>query len=206
MRGEWFTTNISHFFIISKKQMKYLIVGLGNIGAEYKNTRHNIGFMIVDNLVKEYGGMFQDKRYAAVSTIRIKNAELIVIKPSTYMNLSGQAVRYWMQQENIPIERNLIIVDDLAIPYGKIRIKGKGSDAGHNGLKNIANLLGSQSYPRLRFGIGNDFSKGQQIDFVLGTFTKNEQEHIQEHIDRACQAIKSFCLEGISITMNRFNQ
>ena len=148
--------------------MKYLIVGLGNIGAEYEATRHNIGFRIADALAARMGARFETKRYGAVATGRIKSAQLVLLKPSTYMNLSGEAVRYWMSTEKIPIERVLVLVDDLALPFGALRLKGKGSDAGHNGLKNIAQLLGSQSYPRLRFGIGNDFPQGAQIDYVLG--------------------------------------
>lgn len=186
--------------------MKYLIVGLGNIGADYQSTRHNIGFRVTDKLINDLSGNFEIKRYASVSKVRLKNKEIVVIKPSTFMNLSGQAVRYWMQEENIPIERVLIVVDDIAIPFGSIRLKGKGSDAGHNGLKNIASLINSQSYPRLRFGIGNDYEKGKQMDFVLGEFTPQEEEELKSHISRAVEAIKSFCLQGLSKTMNDFNQ
>ena len=150
--------------------MKYLIVGLGNIGREYEATRHNIGFRIADALAARLGTSFATKRYGDVATGRIKNAQVVLLKPSTYMNLSGEAVRYWMSTERITIDHILVLVDDLALPFGTLRLKGKGSDAGHNGLKNIAQLLGSQAYPRLRFGIGNDYPQGKQIDYVLGAF------------------------------------
>ena len=183
--------------------MKYLIVGLGNIGAEYEATRHNIGFRIADALAARMGVRFETKRYGAVATGRIKSAQLVLLKPSTYMNLSGEAVRYWMSTEKIPIERAL--VDDLALPLGTLRLKGKGSDAGHNGLKNIAQLLGSQSYPRLRFGIGNDFPQGAQIDYVLGRFSREEEAALPELLERCCDITAAFCLEGIGPTMNRYN-
>ena len=185
--------------------MKYLIVGLGNIGAEYEATRHNIGFRIADALAARMGVRFETKRYGAVATGRIKSAQLVLLKPSTYMNLSGEAVRYWMSTEKIPIERVLVLVDDLALPFGALRLKGKGSDAGHNGLKNIAQLLGSQSYPRLRFGIGNDFPQGAQIDYVLGRFTREEETALPELLERCCDITTAFCLEGIGPTMNRYN-
>lgn len=186
--------------------MKYLIVGLGNIGYEYQGTRHNIGFSILDAFAKASNIVFSDGRYGATATVSIKGQQLILLKPSTYMNLSGNAVRYWMQKENIDLERLLIVVDDLALPFGALRLKGKGSDAGHNGLKHIAAMLNTQNYARLRFGIGNEFSKGGQIDFVLGQFTNEEQETICERIQIACDIIKSFCLAGINITMNQFNK
>lgn len=186
--------------------MKYLIVGLGNIGYEYQGTRHNIGFSILDAFAKASNIVFSDGRYGATATVSIKGQQLILLKPSTYMNLSGNAVRYWMQKENIDLERLLIVVDDLALPFGALRLKGKGSDAGHNGLKHIAAMLNTQNYARLRFGIGNEFSKGGQIDFVLGQFTNEEQETIGERIQIACEIIKSFCLAGINITMNQFNK
>lgn len=186
--------------------MKYLIVGLGNIGYEYQGTRHNIGFSILDAFAKASNIVFSDGRYGATATVSIKGQQLILLKPSTYMNLSGNAVRYWMQKENIDLERLLIVVDDLALPFGALRLKGKGSDAGHNGLKHIAAMLNTQNYARLRFGIGNEFSRGGQIDFVLGQFTNEEQETIGERIQIACDIIKSFCLAGINITMNQFNK
>ena len=186
--------------------MKYLIVGLGNIGAEYQNTRHNIGFTVLDAFAKASNAFFEDHRYGATCEVRLKGRVLTLLKPSTYMNLSGMAVRYWMNKENIPVERTLIIVDDLALPLGALRMKPSGSDAGHNGLKHIAATLGTQAYPRLRFGIGNDFPKGGQVDFVLGKFSPEEQEKLKERIELAGEMIKSFCLAGINITMNQFNK
>lgn len=185
--------------------MKYLIVGLGNIGPEYQNTRHNIGFMILDAFAKASNITFTTQRYGDVAEMRLKNKQLILLKPSTYMNLSGNAVRYWLDKENISIDNLLVLVDDLALPYGAIRLKGKGSDAGHNGLKNIAELLKTQSYARLRFGIGNDFPKGCQVDYVLGHFTEEQEKAMPERLNVAVEAIKSFCLAGLSITMNQFN-
>lgn len=186
--------------------MKYLIVGLGNIGPEYHKTRHNIGFMVVDNLAKAAGATFKDGRYGFTTTLSIKGRQLLLLKPSTYMNLSGNAVRYWMQKENIGIENLLIVVDDLALPVGALRLKGKGSDAGHNGLKHIAATLGTQNYARLRFGIGNDFPKGAQVDYVLGHFSDEDWKILPERLDMAGEIVKSFCLAGIDITMNQFNK
>ena len=185
--------------------MKYLIVGLGNIGDEYRNTRHNIGFMVLDALAKASNIVFSDKRYGAIANMSLKGRQLVLLKPSTYMNLSGNAVRYWMQQENIPLENVLIVVDDLALPIGTLRLKGKGSDAGHNGLKHIAATLGTQNYSRLRFGIGNNFPKGGQIDFVLGEFDDEDKKILPERIELAGEIIKSFCLAGLNITMNKYN-
>ena len=185
--------------------MKYLIVGLGNIGREYEATRHNIGFRIADALAARLGTTFATKRYGDVATGRIKNAQVVLLKPSTYMNLSGEAVRYWMSTERITIDHILVLVDDLALPFGTLRLKGKGSDAGHNGLKNIAQLLGSQSYPRLRFGIGNDYPQGKQIDYVLGSFHSEEEARLPQLIEYACEATVAFCLEGITSAMNKYN-
>ena len=185
--------------------MKYLIVGLGNIGAEYDKTRHNIGFRIADALAEKMQVRFETKRYGDVALGRVKSAQLLLLKPSTYMNLSGEAVRYWMSTEKIPVERVLVLVDDLALPFGTLRLKGKGSDAGHNGLKNIAQLLGTQSYPRLRFGIGNDYPQGAQINYVLGAFSSEESAELPQRIETFCDATIAFCLEGINSTMNRFN-
>ncbi|MDM8152871.1 aminoacyl-tRNA hydrolase [Bacteroides gallinaceum] len=185
--------------------MKYLIVGLGNIGDEYHETRHNIGFMVLDALAKASNIVFKDGRYGATASLSLKGRQLILLKPSTYMNLSGNAVRYWMQQEKIPLENVLIVVDDLALPLGSLRLKGKGSDAGHNGLKHIAATLGTQNYARLKFGIGNNFPKGGQIDYVLGHFDEEEQKALPERIAIAGEIIKSFCLAGLNITMNQFN-
>lgn len=185
--------------------MKYLIVGLGNIGDEYKNTRHNIGFMVLDALAKASNIVFKTERYGDISTLSVKGRQLLLLKPSTYMNLSGNAVRYWMQQEKIPLENILVIVDDIALPFGSLRLKGKGSDAGHNGLKHIAATLGSQNYARLRFGIGNDFPRGCQIDYVLGHFGEEDMKAMPERLETAAEIIKSFCLAGLSITMNQYN-
>ena len=185
--------------------MKYLIVGLGNIGPEYHETRHNIGFMAVDALAKAAGATFTDGRYGFTTTLSVKGRQLLLLKPSTFMNLSGNAVRYWLQKENIPVENLLIVVDDLALPFGTLRLKPKGSDAGHNGLKNIAQLLNTQEYSRLRFGIGSDFPRGGQIDYALGKFPPEELQLMPEILDRATEIIKSFCLAGIQITMNQFN-
>ena len=185
---------------------KYLIVGLGNIGPEYHETRHNIGFMVVDALAREAGISFSDGRYGSTATFTVKGRQLILLKPSTYMNLSGNAVRYWMQKENIPLEKTLVVVDDLALPFGTLRLKGKGSDAGHNGLKHIAATLGTQAYARLRFGIGNDFPRGGQIDFVLGHFDEEDLKSMPERLKTAGDMVKSFCLAGIDITMNQFNK
>ena len=185
--------------------MKYLIVGLGNIGYEYDGTRHNIGFRVVDALAQAQGATFQDKRYGFVCKTRVKNAELLLLKPSTYMNLSGNAVRYWMQQEKIAIENVLIIVDDLSLPVGAIRMKQNGSDAGHNGLKHIAQMLSTQNYNRLKFGIGNDFPRGGQVDFVLGKFSSEDNKAINEKVPVACDAIKAFALSGMQFAMNHYN-
>lgn len=185
--------------------MKYLITGLGNIGPEYWGTRHNIGFRVVNALVEEEGARFTEERYGAIARMRVKNRELIVLKPNTFMNLSGHAVRYWLQKEHIPVENLLIIVDDLALPFGTLRLKPKGSDAGHNGLKSIQQLLETQTYSRLRFGIGNNFPKGRQVDYVLGQFPQEELDLMPEKIKQAVEIIKSFCLAGIQTTMNQYN-
>jgi PTH1 family peptidyl-tRNA hydrolase len=186
--------------------MKYLIVGLGNVGPEYDGTRHNIGFRVLDALVKASNIVFEDKRYGFVGKMRVKNCELVLLKPSTFMNLSGNAVRYWLNKENVEPENLLVICDDLSLPFGKLRMKPGGSDAGHNGLKNIASVLCSQQYARLRFGIGNDFPKGFQADYVLGQFTDEDLKTMDERVGIACDAVKSFCLAGINITMNQFNR
>ncbi|HIY36950.1 MAG TPA: aminoacyl-tRNA hydrolase [Candidatus Paraprevotella stercorigallinarum] len=186
--------------------MKYLIVGLGNIGKEYDGTRHNIGFRVLDALAKASNLVFEDKRYGAITTLSVKGQQLVLLKPSTYMNLSGNAVRYWMNQENIPLERLLIVVDDLSLPFGTLRMKPNGSDGGHNGLKHIAAVLGTQAYARLRFGIGNDFPRGGQVDYVLGQFTEENLQTMEERLTVADEMIKSFCLSGIQFTMNHFNK
>ncbi len=185
--------------------MKYLIVGLGNIGDEYRGTRHNIGFRILDAFAEASNISFTTERYGDVAHMRLKNKQLTLLKPSTYMNLSGNAVRYWKEKEGIDVDHILILVDDIALPFGAIRIKSGGSDAGHNGLKNIAQILGTQAYPRLRFGVGNDFPRGCQIDYVLGQFTLDQRQQLPARIDVACEAIKAFCLSGIGFAMCNFN-
>lgn len=185
--------------------MKYLIVGLGNIGPEYDGTRHNIGFRVADALVSSLNAKFEDKRYGFVSHTRVKNAELVILKPSTYMNLSGNAVRYWMQQEKIALENVLVVVDDLSLPVGTIRMKPSGSAAGHNGLKHIAQMLGTEGYARLKFGIGNEFPRGGQVDFVLGTFPPEEDKVVDEKALVAVDAIKAFALSGLQFAMNHYN-
>ena len=185
--------------------MKYLIVGLGNIGDEYANTRHNIGFMAIDRFAAKHDVTWADKRYGFVGKCRVKNAELVLLKPSTYMNLSGNAVRYWLNEENIPIENMLVIVDDLNLPFGTIRIRKQGSDGGHNGLKHIQQVLGTPNYSRVRFGIGNEFTRGAQINFVLGCWTDEEKKILDERLDRIAEIIPSCCLQGVDRTMNQYN-
>ena len=189
-----------------EKKMKYLVVGLGNIGSEYEFTRHNIGFMIIDHIAKGLTVSFEDRRYGYVGKCRVKNAEMILLKPTTYMNLSGNAVRYWLQKENIPIERLIVVCDDISLPLGKIRIRPQGSDGGHNGLKHIASVIGSQQYVRLKFGVGNNFSKGNQIEYVLGKFDENELTAISSRLEIAADAVKTFCLSGVTIAMNQYNK
>lgn len=185
--------------------MKYLIVGLGNIGPDYHNTRHNIGFTVLDALAGASNVVFEDKRYGFVTQMKLKNKTLILLKPSTYMNLSGMAVRYWMQKENIEPENLLVIVDDLALPFGTLRLKPSGSDAGHNGLRNIQDVLGTNVYPRIRFGLGNDYPKGAQVHFVLSRWNDEEAELLPARVEKAVEMIKSFCLQGLQLTMTQFN-
>ncbi len=185
--------------------MKYLIVGLGNIGSEYRDTRHNIGFRILDALVEASNISFSTERYGDIARMRLKNKQLVLLKPSTYMNLSGNAVRYWKDKENIDINDILVCVDDIALPFGAIRLKPRGSDAGHNGLKNIAAMLGTDAYPRLRFGIGDNYPRGCQIDYVLGKFTDDEEKAICPRLETAVEAIKEFVLAGIQNSMCKYN-
>ncbi len=185
--------------------MKYLIVGLGNIGDEYRETRHNIGFKMLDAFAEASNIAFEDKRYGFVAHCRVKNAEIVLLKPSTYMNLSGNAVRYWLQQEKIPVENMLVLVDDLNLPFGSIRMRKQGSNGGHNGLGHIQQVLGTQNYARLRFGIGNEFTKGRQVNFVLGQWTDEEEKILPERLKIVCEIIPSFCLQGMDRTMNLFN-
>lgn len=185
---------------------RFLIACLGNMGPEYVGTRHNAGFMVADALAADAGVSFQSKRYGDMAVVRVKNCELLILKPSTFMNLSGVAVRYWMNHEKLPLENLLVVVDDMAIPFGSIRMRKQGSDAGHNGLKNIASELGTQNYVRLRFGIGNGFPRGGQIDYVLGKFPPEEMEKMPEVLKKACDAIKAFCLSGPDFAMNHYNK
>lgn len=184
---------------------KFLIAGLGNIGAEYVNTRHNIGFKILDRLAQQEGISFETAKLGAVAEYKIKGRTLILLKPNTYMNLSGKAVKYWMDKENIAAENVLIVTDDLNIAFGTIRIKAKGSDGGHNGLKSIQQLLNSTDYPRFRFGISDEFKKGKQIDYVLGEWDDKEKLALPERLDKSVEAIKSFALAGLADTMSNFN-
>lgn len=188
------------------QQMNFLIVGLGNIGSEYAQTRHNIGFRVLDALAKASNLVFEDKRYGAVTTLKVKNQTLTLLKPSTYMNLSGNAVRYWMNEKKIPLENILVVVDDLSLPFGQLRMRPGGSEAGHNGLKHISSVLGTQQYARLRFGIGNDFPRGGQVAFVLGEFTDEDLKTMDERLELAGEMVKSFALSGIQFTMNHFNK
>ncbi|MGE5519316.1 MAG: aminoacyl-tRNA hydrolase [Candidatus Dadabacteria bacterium] len=185
--------------------MKYLIVGLGNVGNEYAHTRHNIGFDVAMAFVSKHGGGFNSGRYAYVSEIRWKGRIFICICPTTYMNLSGNAVKYWVEKEKIPMENLLVVVDDIALPLDKLRIRAGGSDAGHNGLKSIQEALGTSDYPKLRFGIGNQFPKGMQVPFVLGKWNKEEEPVVQRKIEVCVEVIESFATAGINNTMNKFN-
>jgi PTH1 family peptidyl-tRNA hydrolase len=186
--------------------MKYLIAGLGNIGKEYEKTRHNAGFEILDAFAKASNVAFTTKRYGDIAEAKYKGRTFILLKPSTYMNLSGNAVNYWLQAENILQDKLLVVLDDLALPSGTIRIKGRGSDGGHNGLKHINQILGNSNYARLRFGIGNDFPQGYQMEYVLAKWTKAEYESLIPHFETAVEAIKSFALAGIEKTMNFYNK
>ena len=184
---------------------KFLIVGLGNPGAEYHETRHNAGWLVVDAFAAQQEVTFEDKRYGYLAQTSVKGRKLFILKPTTYMNLSGNAVRYWLEKENIPTEHLLVIVDDLALPLGKMRLRGNGSNGGHNGLGHIQQLIG-QKYARLRIGIGSEFQRGAQVDWVLGKFSDEDKQTISPVIDTACEIIKSFVLAGIDRTMNEFNK
>ena len=186
--------------------MSFLIAGLGNIGEEYENTRHNIGFRIANELAKTNSVSFQLERLAFFTEYKSRGKKIYVIKPTTYMNLSGKAVRYWMNELKIPQQNVLVVLDDLAIPFGTIRIRMKGSDGGHNGLKDIDATLGNANYPRLRFGIGNEFLKGKQIDYVLGKWGVDEIKTLDEKIKIACEGINSFMFEGIERAMTKYNR
>ena len=184
---------------------KFLIVGLGNIGAEYVNTRHNIGFKVLDYFAKKENISFQTSKLGDLVEFKIKGRILLLLKPNTYMNLSGKAVKFWMEKENIEKENILVITDDLNLSFGTIRIKAKGSDGGHNGLKSIQSMLNTTEYPRFRFGIGDEFKKGLQVDYVLGEWNENEKERLSERLDKSVEVILSFALAGLANTMNEFN-
>lgn len=186
--------------------MKYLIVGLGNPGPEYEDTRHNIGFHVLDELARMGEVRFASDRYADVAELRHKGRAFILVKPQTYMNLSGKAVRYWMDKENVPRDRVLVIADDLALPFGKIRLRANGSAGGHNGLTNIIELLGSQEFPRMRFGVGSDFPRGRQSEYVLGKWGEEERKTLAERTEIACKAVLQFGLLGLASAMNNFNK
>lgn len=185
--------------------MKYLIFGLGNIGDEYVNTRHNIGFNVLDNIANSSNAVFKLERHAYVTKVRFKNKIFVLVKPTTYMNLSGKAVRYWMNKENLTTDKILVIADDIDLPIGRLRLRAKGSGGSHNGINNIIELIQTSDFPRLRIGIGNDFKKGQKIDFVLGKWAEDEKIILNEVILNAAEVVKSFATTGISRTMNVFN-
>lgn len=185
--------------------MKFLVVGLGNPGEKYAETRHNVGFKVIDALTEELKGELKVEKLADVSLLKYKGRQLVCIKPLTYMNLSGKSVNYWMQQHKIPLENILVITDDLALPFGKLRMKGKGSDGGHNGLKDIQATLNTTNYTRLRFGVGNEFHPGQQVDYVLGEWSAAEKETLTQRIDIAKEFIKSYVTIGLQHTMSQWN-
>lgn len=184
---------------------KFLIIGLGNIGSEYAHTRHNIGFKILDNLVTKEGFTFETARLGDIATFKVKGRSILCLKPSTYMNLSGKALKYWMDKEKIPIENILVITDDINLSFGTFRLKTKGSDGGHNGLKDIQNMLQTTNYNRLRFGVGSEFGKGRQVEYVLGEWNDDEKEILNERLQKTSEIIRSFVLSGVKNTMNEFN-
>ena len=201
---------ISKFFqskqsVIETDMKKFLIVGLGNIGAEYVNTRHNIGFRVLDHFAKKENFNFQTAKLGEVAICKIKGRTLLLLKPNTYMNLSGKAVKFWMEKENIEKENILVITDDLNLSFGTIRIKAKGTDGGHNGLKSIQSLLNTTEYPRFRFGISDEFKRGRQVDYVLGEWNEDEKSKLTERLDKSIEIIQSFALAGLGYTMNEFN-
>jgi PTH1 family peptidyl-tRNA hydrolase len=201
----WFARYFKKPKTTTSPQMKYLIAGLGNIGAEYANTRHNIGFDILNILADNESLRFEEKRYGSVATYRHKGRTFILLKPNTFMNLSGKAIAYWLQTEKIEQENLLVLVDDLALPFGTLRIKPKGSDAGHNGLKSIQDSLGHNNYARLRFGIGDDFPRGRQVEHVLGEWSSEEKAQLRDRINVAIEMIRNFGTLGLSQTMTLFN-
>lgn len=186
--------------------MKYLIAGLGNVGSEYEGTRHNVGFMVVDQMARQADAHWTLERRAYRTEIKIKGRTLILIKPTTYMNLSGEAVHYWMQTEKVPPANLLVVVDDIALPLGTLRMRKQGAAGGHNGLRNIESLLGRTDYCRLRIGVGNNFGRGHQIDYVLGTFTADELTQLSPRLDLACEAVACFATQGPDRAMNMYNK
>jgi PTH1 family peptidyl-tRNA hydrolase len=202
---KWFLNIFQNKTEEQNPMKKFLIVGLGNIGSEYTNTRHNIGFKIVDYIANQENISFQTSKLGDIAELKIKGRTLILLKPNTYMNLSGKAVKYWLEKENIEKENMLVITDDLNLAFGTIRIKTKGSDGGHNGLKNIQLLLNSTEYPRFRFGISDAFKKGQQINYVLGEWDAEEKEKLKERLQLSSEIVKSFALAGLNTTMNEYN-
>ncbi len=185
--------------------MRFLIVGLGNPGAEYEDTRHNIGFAVIDQLAADKNGEFSSERYASRTELKFKGRTLVLIKPQTFMNLSGNAVRYWLGQEKIGLERLLVVTDDLALPFGNMRMRGKGGAGGHNGLQHIIDIMASSAWARLRFGIGKEFGRGQQSNYVLGEWTPEEMEERPKLIEKASQGVLDFTTIGLARTMNTFN-
>ena len=185
--------------------MKYLVAGLGNIGEEYKNTRHNVGFSILDAHAEASNVIFSDRRYGFIGSYTYRGRQIFLLKPSTFVNLSGRAIHYWLKKEKIPLQNLLVIVDDISLPFGHLRIRKKGGAGGHNGLEHINQILGTSGYARLRFGIGSDFPKGTQVQYVLGEWTQDELDRLQERFDTAGKAIQSFAFHGIDQTMNSFN-
>ncbi len=184
---------------------KFLIIGLGNIGSEYAETRHNVGFKVLDSLAKKEGFAFETARLGAIGTFKTKGRSILCLKPSTYMNLSGKALNYWMDKEKISIENVLVITDDINLSFGTLRLKTKGSDGGHNGLKDIQNVLQTTNYDRLRFGVGSEFAKGRQVDYVLGEWNEEEKETLNERLEKCGEIVRSFVLSGVKNTMNQFN-
>jgi len=201
----WFGFNDKTEHTEEDTMKKFLIVGLGNIGEKYTNTRHNIGFKILDYLAKSNDITFETVKLGDVATLKIKGRTLILLKPSTFMNLSGKAIKYWLEKEKIPLENLLVVTDDLNLPFGSLRLKTKGSDGGHNGLKDTQDKLQTSKYNRFRFGISAEFSQGRQVDYVLGEWTEDENTQLKERLKISADLVKSFALAGVNTTMNKFN-
>ena len=202
---KWLLKNISNSNTITEMSKKYLIVGLGNHGAEYVNTRHNIGFKVVEKFAQLNGAVFETKKLGDLASFKFKGRTFLLLKPNTYMNLSGKAVKYWLEKESIPQENLLIITDDLNLPFGTLRLKTKGSAGGHNGLKDVQDKLNTTQYNRLRFGISDEFAKGKQVDYVLGSWTNDETDTLKERLEHCSEFIKSYVMAGVQNAMNTFN-